>query len=122
LRHRQAAISAGKLRIKINGLLEASDCHCIFFSIRPAEMPPAPLVSRPGIKVFWRLAHRSLTLGTRNRRSDGHRDRLADLVLDREDVGQIAVVTFGPDMITGLGLDQLRGHPDTVSGFAQATF
>ena len=64
----------------------------------------------------------ALLLGVGNGRGDRDRHRLGDLVLHRENVGEIAVVALGPDMIAGLGLDQLRGDPDAVAGFAHAAF
>src|SRR5215469_12977814 len=85
-------------------------------------MPPASLKGSPRVEVFRRLPHGSFALSTSYDRSYRCRHRLANLGLHREDVGQIAVVTFGPDMITGLGLDQLGGYPDSVSGFAEAAF
>src|SRR5258708_32858510 len=85
-------------------------------------MPPPALVGGPGIKAFGRPAHRALSLSLGNGRSDGDRYRLGDLVLDREDIGEIAVVTLGPDVVAGFGLDQLRGDADAVAGFTQAAF
>src|SRR5258708_15962323 len=84
-------------------------------------MPPPALVGGPGIKAFGRPAHRALSLSLGNGRSDGDRYRLGDLVLDREDIGEIAVVTLGPDVVAGFGLDQLRGDADPVPGFSQAS-
>src|SRR5207248_3458129 len=49
-------------------------------------------------------------------------DRLGDLVLHRENLSEVAVVALGPDMISGLGLNKLRGHPDAVAGFPEAAF
>jgi hypothetical protein len=68
----------------------------------------------------WRLAHRAVLLGIGNGRGYGYRHGLGDLVLEREDIGQIAVVALGPDVLPGLGLHQLSGDPDAITGFAQA--
>src|SRR5207237_7869399 len=66
------------------------------------------------------FAHRAAQLSLGDGRSNGDRHRLGDLVLEREDVSQIAVVAFRPDMLSALGLDQLRGDPEPVAGLAQA--
>jgi len=47
---------------------------------------------------------------------------LGDLVLHCKDVGEIAVVALGPDMVADLGLDQLRSDADPIAGFTQAAF
>ena len=41
-------------------------------------------------------------------RLDRGDDALGDLVLDGEDVAQLAVVSLGPDVLAGLGVDELR--------------
>ena len=52
----------------------------------------------------------------------GSGDGLGDIVLDGEDVGELAVVAFGPEMIAVLCVDQLRGHADPASRAADAPF
>ena len=47
-------------------------------------------------------------------------DRLGDLVLNREDVGQVAVVAGGPEMAVGRSFDQFGIDPDPVAGLADA--
>jgi hypothetical protein len=41
-----------------------------------------------------------------------------DLVLDTKYVGEVTVVALGPKVVTGLGLDELRGNADPIAGFA----
>ena len=52
------------------------------------------------------------------RRHDG----LADLVLQGEDVGEVAVVALGPDVVAGRAVDQLGGDPHPAAGLAHAAF
>jgi hypothetical protein len=54
----------------------------------------------------------------------GNRDRyrLRDLVLYREDICKIAVVVVGLDVLAGLSLNQLRGHPGAIASSAHAAF
>ena len=49
-------------------------------------------------------------------------DRLGDLVLQREDVVEVAVVALGPDVAAGRAVDELRGDAHAVAGFAHAAF
>src|SRR6185369_2859679 len=48
-------------------------------------------------------------------------DRLGNLVLDLEDVGELAVVALGPDMPAGLAVDELGIDPDSVAHLANAS-
>ena len=45
-----------------------------------------------------------------------------DLVLDREDVVELAVVGLRPQVRVGAGVDQLRGDPHRVAGLAHRAF
>jgi hypothetical protein len=44
----------------------------------------------------------------------GH-DPFGDVILNGEDVLQLAVVLLGPDMLAGFGVDQLAGDADAVA-------
>jgi hypothetical protein len=46
----------------------------------------------------------------------------ARLLLDREDVGELAIVRIGSDMVAGRGVYQLRGDTDPAAGFAHRPF
>ena len=61
-------------------------------------------------------------LGRIQLRLDRRDHPLGDLVLHRENVGEVAVVALGPDVVAGCGFDQLRGDADAVAGFAHAAF
>src|SRR5215469_17396039 len=85
-------------------------------------MPQPSMIGGPSVETFGWLPHRPLALGLIDRRGGGDCHCVGDLVLDREDVSEITVVTLGPDVLAILGLDQLRGDADAVAGFAQAAF
>ena len=51
---------------------------------------------------------------------DGADDGLRHLVLKREDVGELAVVVLGPNMVAGRRVDQLGGDANAISGLAHA--
>ena len=85
-------------------------------------MPKAALISRPGVEAAGRLAHRTVQFGIGDGRRDCDCHGLGNLVLQCENIGNFAIVTVGPDMFAGLGLNQLRGDADAVAGPAQAAF
>jgi hypothetical protein len=68
-------------------------------------MPEPALVGGPGVEAPWWLSHGALLLGLGYGRGNGDGHRVGDLVLYRENVSKIAVVTLGPEMIAGLGFD-----------------
>lgn len=83
-------------------------------------MPQPALIGAPRVEAFGRPPHRTPALGASDCRSDRDGDRLGNFVLHREDVGEVAVIALGPDMVAGVVLDQLRGDPDAIAGLAQA--
>src|SRR5437667_8599628 len=85
-------------------------------------MPQPALVGAPGVEAAGWSANRTLPLGIGDRRGDCGGDCLGNLILDREDIGEIAVVPFGPNVVAALCLDQLACNPDAVARFAQAAF
>ena len=56
------------------------------------------------------------------RHVQGCGDRPRDLLLNGEDVGELAVVILGPDMRAVVGLDELRGDAHAVAGLAHRAF
>ena len=45
----------------------------------------------------------------------------SEIALDRENVGHIAIVIVGPDVLIGVGIDQLHVHAHPVSRSADAS-
>ena len=45
-----------------------------------------------------------------------------DFVLYGEDVGQLAVIAFGPNMVAGHGFNELSRNPQPLPGFSHAAF
>src|SRR5215469_5063262 len=85
-------------------------------------MPETALICGPGVEASRLLPHGALLLGIGDSRSNSNRHRLADFVLHHEDVGEIAIVALRPDVLAGLGLDQLRRDADAVARFAETAF
>ena len=49
-------------------------------------------------------------------------DAFGNFVLEVEDILELAVEAFGPDMGAGFGIDQLGGNAETISRLAHAAF
>src|SRR3546814_487330 len=75
-----------------------------------------------GLQVLRTLAGETPLLVPRQLERQRRDDLLRDLVLDREDVGQLAVVPLGPEMAARLAVDQLRGDADAGASLAHAAF
>ena len=66
----------------------------------------------PGVDAVRLLARGAKPFLGIEMRLDRGDDLLGDVVLDGEDVLQLAVVFLGPDVLAGLGVDQLAGDAD----------
>src|SRR5215472_4092055 len=85
-------------------------------------MPQAALIGRPSIEVPRWLSYGPSELGIEDGRGDRDRHSLRDIVLHREDVGEIAVIAFSPDVLPGLRLDELPSDTDAIACLTQAAF
>src|SRR5262249_3568882 len=103
-------------------LLKEILSNCVVVSGGFAQMPEAALIGSPDIEALRWFAHSALPLGVGNGRGDSDRHRLGNLVLHFEDIGKIAVVALGPNMVTRWCLDQLRSDTDPVASLANAAF
>ncbi len=73
-----------------------------------------------GGHVFRRLALGAVARGRLDAPGQDGDDRHRDLVLQREDVLEVAVVALGPDVPVALGIDQLHRDAHAVAGAAHA--
>jgi hypothetical protein len=108
--------------IKIDGPLKELLCEGVILRAGFTEMPQTSSIGGSRVEASRRLAQGPVLLGIGNGRHQGDRHCLGDLVLQREDVGEIAVVALGPDVLAGLALDQLSANANAITGFAQAAF
>src|SRR5262245_28048118 len=69
-----------------------------------------------------RLQQRALGLGLVDLGHQDRNDRPGNLVLNSEDVLQLAVVTLGPKVSAGQGIDELGGDADAIAGPTDAAF
>jgi hypothetical protein len=79
------------------------------------QVPQAALVVLPRVQVLGRLAVSAFALDAAEGWLDGGDDCVCYLVLDGEDILEIAVVAFGPEVIAGGRFDELGGNPHPVA-------
>ena len=112
----------GIFRIELDRLVQHADRLGVRFARRPV------MQDFSGEDVFvGRQFSGPLALGALvRRRLDPAAQRRHDvrrhLVLDRENVLELAVVALGPDMRFGLAVDELDGDAHAVGGLAHASF
>jgi class 3 adenylate cyclase len=87
-----------------------------------ADVPMCPHDPVPRVEPMGILLLGMADLGGNDAGRDGAGDALSNLVLDRTHIREVAVIAVGPEMMAGLGVDQLRGDPHTIAGAAHAAF
>src|SRR5215472_8969247 len=98
-------MTRGKIRVEPDRLAEKAESDLVLRRCVFVEMPYAALVSFPGIEAFRRLAQHPLLLGVSQRGFDSPGDARGNLVLDGEDVADVAIVAARPDMSAGDRID-----------------
>ena len=74
----------------------------------------------PGIEILRRAILRADAFGLQQLGLNCGHNFLGDLVLQRKDVRQIAIVMVGPQVLTGRSVDQLGGDAYAVAALANA--
>jgi hypothetical protein len=93
--------------------------------VRPAMavmVPHAALIELIGVLIVFRRLDDALAFKLQDFWLDRAGDRRDDFVLQFEQIGQIAVVSLGHDVMVGVGPDQLGGNPHPTARFAHAAF
>ncbi len=83
-------------------------------------MPQPPHHQIPGVEAFRRLAAGPEVLRRVDLRLDGGDDGVGDLVLYRENVFQLVVVTLRPEVSAGSNVTELHGNSHAVAALAYA--
>ena len=122
---RQQRPGVGIIRIDLHG--PAADAHDALFAPQIAVIAGDPILPRHQIEVVGLGVVRAalldrLLLFRQQLELQRRDDRLRDLVLHGEDVGEVAVVALGPDVAAACAVDQLGGDPHPVPGLAHAAF
>src|SRR6478736_2365196 len=95
------------IRVTLNGLFE--DCNRGFaFGFRQSPEQRVCLTYHlPGAEVLRGVTLRADAFSLQQLWFDRSNHLLRDRVLQGKNVGQVAVVSIGPDVIASLGIDQL---------------
>src|SRR6516225_3996044 len=83
-------------------------------------MEHALLIELVGILIALRLVSDAVAFEFEQFRLQRTRDNAGDLVLQFEQVGEVAIESLGHYVMAGVSTDQLRRDPHPVAGFAYA--
>jgi hypothetical protein len=84
------------------------------------KMPQAPVIEFPRSQALRCLVERAAALGVRHRRLNRRQNGLGDLVLNRENIRQIVIVAFGPEVVAGFCVRELDANANPSSAAADA--
>ena len=116
VRLRQAGVRGRVVRIQRNRLLKgvARGDQCLELAGQPVHKETAAQIQMVRLQVRRRLPDDRLVGWARERNLEAFRDRVRDLVLDGKHVVDVAVVPIGPDLVSVVDVDELRGNPQSV--------
>src|SRR5215471_4671208 len=103
-------------------LLERRDCGLALVLGESPKKRVGPDQHVPGTEVLARAVLRTNAFGLQQLRLNRGHDLPGDLVLQRKNVDQVAIVAFGPEMLTGFGVDQLGSDAHAAAALADAPF
>jgi hypothetical protein len=116
------ASAVAKCRVERHRALEQPPCLDVVLAREPVAVLQAELIEAPRLEVLGAALPRALGLGTIEVAHEGRRDGGADLVLEGEQVRDLAIIGLGPDVLAGGCVDQLRRDADAIAGAAHAAF
>ena len=118
----QPRVRLGILRVQGNGFLKHLPCLGIGLFREAAIILHPAQEGVIGLQVVRVFAHDVPLLLQRELQLQRRHDLLHDLILQRKDVLQRAVIALGPQVIAGRGIDQLRGDPHLLARFLHTAF
>ncbi len=110
----QQRMCVGIVRIELDCLLQQLLCPLLLFHAQPPQMRQRPHDQVPGLDAVGRLAAHARRLRHQDLRLDRADHAVGDLILKLENVGQLAIVSLGPQMSPVRGVDQLSGHANRI--------
>ena len=117
---RQCGIGAGVSGIEFDRTLENGYCLAVAFRRLPEVLLPAFQKAVVSLRDFGFPRRYPILFALRQFDRKRSHDPVRNLVLQRENILERAVVALGPDMRVRFRVDQLRIDPDLVSGAAHA--
>src|SRR5215469_11591437 len=118
----QDGMRLGITGLNFDGAPQQCPCLLIWPLVSPVDKSQRSNNETPRVDALRRLARRPDTLLLVQVRLDRSDDVPGDLILHGEDVTQIAVVPFRPDVLPGLGVNELSRHADPATGGSHAAF
>jgi hypothetical protein len=106
--------------VSFDDLLKDHDCDLALVLGQSPKQRVSPDQHIPGIEVFWRAVLRTDAFGLQQLGLNCGNNLLGDLVLERKNVGQIAVVVVSPQVLAGRAVDQLGGDAHAAAVLADA--
>ncbi|MNE31896.1 hypothetical protein D3C80_1254860 [compost metagenome] len=116
------AIGRGEFRVTLDGPVEQRQRLGDGFTGAVVQLRRAAQVVVVGAQVGRGLALGPFDFGALQLRRDGTHHAFSHLVLQFEQVVELAFETFGPQVLAGTGFDQLAGNAHALAGLAHAAF
>ena len=107
-------------RIQADGLGQQTSSRSEIGSGKASDVPMRSHDPVPGVEPIGILLLGVADLGGNDAGRDSAGNTLSDLVLDGKHIREVAVVAVGPKMVSGPGVDQLRGDPHAFADAAYA--
>ena len=104
------------------GLLQQCSRSCNVRSCSAVDEEQGADDALPGIEAFRRLTLCADAFSGVELRLNGSHNLFSDCVLYREDVAELLVVPFGPNVVAGHGIKELGGYTRAGTDFAHAAF
>ena len=116
MREGQERIGRDEARIEVDGPFQQLLRLNVRFLSEQPDLVAAAQKAVMGLEIVGVLARQSLLVFLRQVERQRADDVLRHVVLDSEDVGELAIETLCPKVPAGAGVDQLGGDADAVAG------
>ena len=110
------------VRLELQGSLEKPQPYRVCFALQTRNMGQCLHVVVISVEIVRTFPLRPARLGRPDRRLDRPYDAARDLILEIEDVDQIAIEAVGPDVMTRARIDELARYANPVARLSHAPF
>ena len=115
-------VGRGEIRVQIDGALQQLPALKVLLSCQPPHQFTTPQEAVIGFQILGLLGREPLLVPGCQLEFQSADDLLRDVILHREDIGQVAIETLRPLMPASGRINELRGDPHLVARFADASF
>ncbi len=116
----EQAVGRTVIRVKPYGFAQHDDCSLALVRRHPPEVRQRAHDEIPCAEILRRALLRAHSLGGDQLRLDGRRDALGQVVLEGENIGDLAIVVLRPNMGAAGHVDELGGDSHAIPGFSDA--